>query len=112
MSNDIYNLVMILNDGTEVSIVEGGINQHFVKICNSSAEFKNVWDMFTDENLSSVIISKNGNHILQIDGMHLTGVQAFVNNNSSLTCHFYMEGGVEIEPEYARAGRILLGKES
>lgn len=111
MADSIYAPVMVLNDGTNINISEGGLNQHFITLCGTSSDFKDIWDLMTEENLSHVEIMKNGNVIVAIEGMHLTGTQTLVNNDGTLTCHFYMEGGVEVETEFARAGRILLGEE-
>lgn len=106
-----YTITMLLSNGEEIPLVEGGVNQHFVTICQDSAEFKDIWDKFTEENLSTVELKKNGNTLMIIEGMKLEGTQAFVNNNNTLTCHFYMGGGVVVESPYARAGRILLGED-
>ena len=59
-------LKLILNDGTEIELAEAGLSQHYVVICSSMAEFRQLWDSMTDENLAEIQITENGNTIQTI----------------------------------------------
>ena len=106
----IPDLIMELLNGEEITLLESTMNQHFITLCEDSAAFKGIWDKLTPENLSEVKIKQNGNILQIISGMTLTGTQTAINNDGTLTCHFYFTGGLVVEGDYALAGRILLGE--
>ncbi len=105
------SLQLVLNDGSAIDIVEAGMTKHFVVTCADVEAFVAIWDKMTDENLSEVQITEDGNTVHTIAGMTLGGTQTVANPDGTITGHFYMDGGEYVADEYSDAGRILLGEE-
>ena len=105
------SLQLVLSDGSAIDIVEAGYTKHFVVTCADADAFKEIWDKMTDENLSEVQITEDGNTVHTIAGMTLNGTQTVSNPDGTITGHFYMDGGEYVADEYSDAGRILLGEE-
>ena len=106
-------LKLVLNDRTEIDLAEAGLSQHYVVTCASEAAFQQIWSDMTEENLSEIQITENGNPIQVIVNSKLAGTQTVNNPDGSITGHFYLSGGVyqQQDAEYSLAGKILLGEE-
>lgn len=106
-------LKLILNDGTEIELVEAGLSQHYVVLCSSRTAFQRLWGSMTDENLAEIRITENDETIQTIVNSKLAGTQTVNNPDGTLTGHFYLTGGeyTQQDAEYTEAGKILLGEE-
>lgn len=106
-------LNLILKDGTEVELMEAGYTQHYVVACKDGKAFQRIWNKLTEENLSEIQITEDGNTAHTITGSKLEGTQTVTNPDGTITGHFYLSGGEYKQPEdeYSEAGKILLGKE-
>lgn len=105
-------LKLILKDRTEIDLTEAGLSQHYVLKCESFAEFNDIVDTLTEENLSEISLIVGDEVIQTIEGSVLSGTQTVVNPDKSLTCHIYLRDGVYVQQdaEYSEAGKILLGE--
>lgn len=104
------DLQMILADGTAISLIEASLTKHFLVLCDTEDDFVTLWEKMTPENLAEVQITEDGTVMQTIEGMTLEGTQTVINNNGTITGHFYMSGGTYKTDEYSEAGRILLGE--
>lgn len=85
---------MILKDGTAIDLAEAGITRHFVVLCESASAFAEIWmKMITEDNLSEVQITEDGTTVFNVTGMSLFGTQTAVNDDGTITGHFYCSGG-------------------
>lgn len=90
-------LKMILADGTEITLAEAGLTQHYVVVCSSRTAFQRIWGAMTEENLSVIRIKRDGQVVQVIRGSKLSGTQTVGNPDGTITGHFYLEGG-EFDP--------------
>lgn len=106
-------LKLILKDGTEIELEEAGYTQHYVVACEDVRSFQEIWDNLTEENLSEIRITEDGNIVHTIIGSGLEGTQTVTNSDGTITGHFYLGGGEyrQSSDEYSEAGKILLGEE-
>lgn len=107
------DLKLTLKDGTEIDLVDAGYNQHYVVECKDGKAFQKIWNKLTDENLSEIQITGDGDIAHTYTGSKLKGTQTVENPDGTVTGHFYLDGGAYVQPsdEYSEAGRILLGEE-
>ena len=110
------NLKMILTDGTELPLEGFGVPCHAVMTCASKEELSERWAHLTPENLERVEIQQDDEAVFKYAGCVVSGVQAVMNGDDSLTVHFYLDGVREItvsdtDREYIQAAKILLGEE-
>lgn len=108
------HLKMILQDGTEVDIVEFTLPIHAVILCATKEEALAKWELLTQQNLTSVQIQADGETVFAFQYAGLSGVQYILNADGTITAHFYMDGErlPSVDAEYAAAARILLGEEA
>lgn len=110
------NLKMILFDGTALEIEAFGLPMHAVMQCKDKDEVMSIWELMTEENLKSVIVTQDGESMFAYkDGM-LDGVQTVDNGDRTMTVHFYMKGKrqeilSDESADYITAAKILLGEE-
>ncbi len=107
-------LTMILHDGTEIGIAEFSIPMHVIVLCKTRGDALSIWTSLTEgDHLSIMQIAHNGDVILEYRNVLLTGVQYIMNNDGTVSAHFYMDGERQRFPdeEYAHAARILFGEE-
>lgn len=105
-------LKLILKDGTGIELEEAGYTRHYVVSCKDAKTFQSIWNKLTEENLSEIQITEDGNTAHTIIGSELEGTQTVTNPDGTITGHFYLSGGEYKQPEdeYSEAGKILLGK--
>lgn len=110
-------LKLILNDETELELVDGGFMTQFVILFSSRTAFNTAWGKLTPENLSNVVIQSDGQTIQRLQNLTLDGAQAVYNPDNTITGHFYFHGAdpvgmkTEEDEEYIQAAKILLGEE-
>ena len=106
------SLQMVLKDNTAIDIVESGLSGHIVMQCADQAEFDTIWTKLSSPAVEEYTIVKNGDTVQTVAGASLSGTQTLVNNDGTLTGHFYIDGDILAESdEYATVGRILMGEE-
>ncbi len=105
---------MLLKDESEVVLVEFAVPMHATVKCDTDEEAMAIWKRLTKENLSSVMVTLNGEVIMQFSDALLSGVQCVMNPDGTITEHIYMQGNKspmnEEEIEYINAARVLLGE--
>lgn len=108
------NLKMVLHDGTEMEISQFAYPMHAVVPCESKEDGLAKWALLTQENLTSVQITQNGEALAAFQYAGLEGVQFINNADGTVTAHFYMQGERLASPdaEYVTAAKILLGEEA
>lgn len=106
------NMKMVLQDGTELEIVEFALPMHAVVHCATKEEALSKWALLTQENLAAVQIRQKDTVLFAFQYAGLTGVQYVLNDDGTITAHFYMAGerATHPEEEYISAAKILLGE--
>lgn len=66
-------LKLILKDGTGIELEEASYTQHYVVSCKDAKAFQRIWNKLTDENLSEIQITEEGNTVHTIIGSSLEG---------------------------------------
>ena len=105
------SLTLILNDNTEIDIVDANVSNHIVALFDDSTDYTSAWDLMTDENLEEIKIMEDDVLIHKIVHSHLSSTQAIINSDDTITGHFYFTGGDYADKEYFEAAHILLGEE-
>lgn len=100
-------------DGTELELIEFALPMHAVAHYGTKEEALSTWDLLTQENLAAVQIRQNGDVLVAFQYAGLTGVQHIINDDGTITTHFYMQGEWAAHPDeaYISAAKILLGEE-
>lgn len=111
-----YDLKMILNDGTELALDAFTLPMHAVMTCKGADDIAATMKLLTEDNLSSVEIRQGDVPVYKFADGRLDGQQSAVNGDGTLTVHYYMSGKqAEVvsdkTAEYVAAAKILLGEE-
>lgn len=105
-------LKLILKDSTAIDLADAGYNNgHYVVNCANDAAFRTLCEKLTEENLSEIQVTEDGEILQAYRNSKLKGTQTINNDDGTVTGHFYLNEGERVRDEYADAGRILLGKE-
>lgn len=107
-------LKLILKDNTELTLADASYMTQFIFMCENQEAFNDVWSSLTEENLSSVTITADGEIVHRMGNLVLDGAQAVINPQGTITGHFYFHGATTItdsaDSEYVEAAKILLGE--
>lgn len=106
-------LKLILADGTTVDLMEFVLPMHVVMLCETKEDVLSLWDQLKDENLTEIKIVEGEETLFTILNAGVTSQQSIINTDGTITAHFYLDGErmALADPEYAAAGKILLGEE-
>lgn len=106
-----------LKDGTEYQLADGEIGSHFAIVCPDKETFINIWSKMTDENLSEVTVTVDGNTLTIMTNIMLDGAQAIYSQVGTIMGLFYFHGAdyssvepVVVDEDYIEAAKILLGE--
>lgn len=104
---------MVLTNGDELEVAGFSLPLSVVADCSSEDDAIALWQKLKAENLETVSFTNNGEQIAAFSNVNLENVQFVLNNNGTVTAHFYMRGenAVSSETEYVTAAKILLGEE-
>lgn len=108
---------MILNDGTEIPIVDGSYTGAVVLIAEDRQAAFDIWEQLTPPALHEVKISRDDGAVLHtLHGAVVDGIQIVSNPQGGFTVHIYMSetvtGDIATDAEYVQAAKILLGEEA
>ena len=105
-----------LRDGTEYQLADGDIGSKFSIVCNSKEVFLGIWQTMTNENLSEVTVTIDGNILTVMKYLILDGTQAIFSPTGTIMGLFYFHGAeynTPVQPydeDYIEAAKILLGE--
>lgn len=104
-------LNLILANDSEIIISDATYTKHYVINCENLEEWQTKRNLMTSENLSDIKLYEDGTEVAHIKNLILSGSQEVINEDGSITGHFYFRGGQNLTNEYSEAGRILMGDE-
>lgn len=104
-------LNLILANDSEIIISDATYTKHYVINCENLKEWQTKRNLMTSENLSDIKLYEDGTEVAHIKNLILSGSQEVINEDGSITGHFYFQGGQNLTNEYSEAGRILMGDE-
>lgn len=106
-------LKFVLKDNTEIPISSFTLPLHLVVLRDTKDEISLIWDSMTEDNLTSVSVTEDGNAIMQFANCAVEGNQIVVNPDNTYTGHYYLKGERQYtnNSDYEKAAKILLGEE-
>lgn len=96
-------LRLVLTSGTEIAISEFTFPCHIVMTCDDKEDMQTVWEMLTDAELVNAAVKQGDDCLLKIQHATVSGTQTVINNDGSLTAHFYLDAEVYGNDDAANA---------